>query len=127
MKSKVKLGLKKQPKRKPKLSEINELSLSVFIIKREKEQKLKNRIKELEGEIVSITRGIGVSRSTVFESLKIGTDDVSVFFTLSRIEDVKDFMQTITEEFELCVPGNGKGFTIDIDGYLGAKAVFIED
>jgi len=126
MKLKVNIRLKKQKKKRPKLSEINELSFCVFIIKREEELKLKNRIKELEGEIVSITRGIGVSRATVFESLKIGTDNISVFFVLSRVEDVKDFMQTITEEFEFNVPGKGKGFTIDIDGYLGAKAVFID-
>ena len=80
----------------------------------------------IKGEIVSITRGVGVSRAKVFESLKIGTEDVSVFFVVTRIEDVRDFMQTITEEFELCVPGKGKGFTIDIDGYLGAKAVFVD-
>ena len=126
MKLKVKLTVKKAPKRKPKLNEINELSLSVFIIKKQQEERLKNRIKELEGEIVSITRGVGVSRATVFESLKMGAEQVSVFFCLTRVEDVRDFMQTITEEFELCVPGNGKGFTIDIDGYLGAKAIFID-
>ena len=126
MKSKVSFKLKKNNKRKLKLSEINELALSVLIIKRANEDKLRNRIKELDGEIVSITRGIGISRSTVFESLKLGTDDVSVFFVVSRVEDVRDFMQTITEEFEFCVPGNGKGFTIDVDGYLGAKAVFID-
>lgn len=126
MKSRVNLRLKKQKKRRPKLNEINELSLSVFIIKKEQEDKLRKKINELEGEIVSITKGIGVSRSTVFESLKIGMEDMSVFFVLVRIEDVRDFMQTITEEFELCVPGNGKGFVIDIDGYLGAKAVFID-
>ena len=127
MKSKVKLKLKNQVNKKPRLSEINELSLSVFIVKKEQELKLKNRIKELSGEIISITKGIGVSRSTIFESLKIGTEDVCVFFVLVRIEDVRDFMQTITEDFELAVPGKGKGFTIDIDGYLGAKAVFIDN
>ena len=127
MKLKVKFKLKKDKKKKPKLSEINELSLSVFIIKREQEDKLKNRIGDLQGEIISISRGKGVSRGSVFESFKIGADDVSVFFVLVRVEDVKDFMQIITEEFELCVPGNGKGFTIDIDGYLGSKAVFIQD
>ncbi len=127
MKLKAKIKLKTNKKKKPKLSEINELSLSVFIVKRKDEDRLKFRIKELEGEILSITRGIGVSRATVFESLKIGTDDVSVFFVACRVEDVRDFMQTITEEFELCIPGNGKGFTIDVDGYLGAKGAFIED
>ena len=126
MKLRGNIRLKKQKKKKPKLSEINELALSVFIVKREDEDRLKIRINELEGEIVSITRGIGVSRATIFESLKIGTDNVSVFFVLSRIEDVRDFMQTITCEFEFSVPGKGKGFTIDIDGYLGAKAVFID-
>ena len=125
MKSEVKIKLKKEKSKRPKLSEINELSLSVFIIKRKQEDKLKKRIEELEGEIVSISRGIGASRGTVFESLKIGMDEVSVFFVLVRIEDVRDFMRKITDEFELCVPGNGKGFAIDIDGYLGAKAVFI--
>ena len=127
MKSKVNFKLKSTKKKKIKLNEINELSLSVFIVKRENEQKLKERIQQLQGKVVSITRGIGVSRATVFESLKIGTDAVSIFFVLSRIEDVRDLMQTITEEFALNVPGNGKGFTIDIDGYLGAKAVFVED
>jgi len=126
MKSKAKIKLK-STRRKPKLNEINELSLSVFIIKRKQEAKLKERINQLPAKILSITRGIGVSRNTIFESLKIGTDDVSVFLVVSRVEDVRDFMQTITEEFELCVPGNGKGFTIDIDGYLGTKALFIED
>ena len=127
MKLKVNMKLKMNKKSRIKLSEINELTLSVFIVKRDKEDKLKNRIKELSGRIVSITRAIGVSRSTIFESLKIGTELVSVFFVLCRVEDVRDFMQTITEEFELCVPGNGKGFTIDVDGYLGSKAAFIED
>ena len=126
MKSKVKIKLKSENSKKPKLSEINELSLSVFIIMRDQEDKLKKRIKELEGEIVSISRGVGASRGSVFESMKISTNEVSVFFVLVRIEDVKEFMRKITEEFELCVPGKGKGFAIDIDGYLGAKAVFID-
>ncbi len=126
-KSKVKHQLKSSPNsRKPKLSEINELSYCVVIIKREQEDKLKNKINELGGHILSIVRGIGVSRNSVFESLRVGTDDVSVFFLITRIEDVRDFMSQIAEEFSLAVPGNGKGFTIDIDGYLGAKAVFIE-
>ena len=128
MKLKVKHNLKSGlPVKKPKLNEINELTISVFIIKRENEQKLKERIISLGGCILSIVRGIGVSRSSVFESLKIGTDDVSVFWVTSRVEDVRDIMQKISEEFELAVQGNGKGFCIDVDGYLGAKALFLED
>ena len=127
MRSKVRHSLKTDNKKRIKLSEINELSIAVFIVKRERENMLKERIKELNGRILSIMRGIGVSRSSVFESLKIGTDDCCVFLVTTRVEDVRDFMQTIAEEFELTIPGNGKGFTIDVDGYLGAKAVFVEE
>ena len=124
-KSQVKLKVKNAPK-KPKLSEINELSLSVFILKKENADRLRLKINELGAKVLSEVRGVGVSRNSLFDTLKFGTDDVVVFFTTIRVEDVRDYMQTITEEFSLSVPGNGKGFTIDIDGYLGAKALFIE-
>lgn len=126
MKLKVKHRIKKSTKRSVKLNEINELSLAVFIIKRNQEDRLKERIQQLNAKVISITRGVGVSRNTIFESLKIGTDDVSIFFAASRVEDIRDLMQTITEEFELTIPGNGKGFVLDVDGYLGAKGLFIE-
>ena len=126
MKSRVKHKLKSNNGRAVKLSEINELTLSVFIIKRNKESLLKDKVEQLGGKVRSILRGIGVSRNDIFESLKIGTEDVSVFLVTSRVEDVRDLMQTISQEFELSIPGNGKGFIIDVDGYLGAKALFIE-
>ena len=126
LKDKLKVKLKTPPQNNIKLSEINELSMIVFIIPREKEQSLSVRIKQLGGIILSITRGIGISRSTVFESLKIGTEDICVFFAMARVEDVRDIMQKISEEFALTIPGNGKGFIIDVDGYLGATAPFIE-
>ena len=118
--------LKGRPK-KLKLNEINELSMAVFIVKRKDESSLQAKLNTLGAKIVSITRGIGVSRNTIFESLRMGTDDVCVFFAIARIEDVRDIMKTITEEFDLTYPGNGKGFVLDIDGYLGAKAKFLED
>lgn len=113
-------------KSKPKLSEINELTLSVFIVKRDIAPKLRKRINQLGAKILSEVRGKGVSRSSAFESLRVGSQDMTVFFATARVEDVRDFMHTISDEFNLAVPGNGKGFTIDIDGYLGAKALFIE-
>jgi len=125
MKLKVKHKIKKS-KNKLKLNEINELSLVVFIVKKSKEDKLKERLLSLNAKVVSIVRGLGVSRNTIFESLKIGTEEVSVFFATSRVEDVKDLLKLITEEFELAVPGNGKGFVLDVDGYLGAKGLFVE-
>ena len=117
----------KGAEKKLKLNEINELTMAVFIIDRSKENQLKERIKQLGAKIISITRGIGVYRNGIFDSIKIGTNDVSVFFVTTRVEDSRDLMQKISLEFELAVPGKGKGFTIDVDGYLGAKALFLED
>ncbi len=110
-----------------KLKQINELSMCVFIISREIEQKVKEKIEELQAKVVSIVRGNGISRFSLFSSLKIGTKDMSVIFAISRVEDVKKVMRTVAIDFSLAKPGNGKSFVIDIDGYLGAKAKFLGD
>ena len=117
---------KKKTKRPLKVSEIEDLSMCVFIVKRSMEDKLKASIMENDGKILSITYGTGISRSSIFNSLRVGSDDVVVFFVTLRVEDVRKFMRTISKEFELAVPGNGKGFVLDVDGYLGAKALFVE-
>lgn len=101
--------------------------MCVFIISREIEQKVKERVEELQAKVVSIVRGNGISRFSLFSSLKIGTKDMSVIFAISRVEDVKKVMRTVAIDFSLAKPGNGKSFVIDIDGYLGAKAKFLED
>lgn len=109
------------------LSQIDELSMCVFIINREFEQKVKKRLDELQAKTVSIVRGVGISRYSMFSSLKVGTNDMSVIFAIARKEDVQKIMRTIAIEFSIALPGNGKSFVIDIDGYLGAKAKFMED
>lgn len=118
---------KAKKKTQIKLKQINELSMCVFIISREIEQKVKERVEELQARVVSIVRGNGISRFSLFSSLKIGTKDMSVIFAISRVEDVKKVMRTVAIDFSLAKPGNGKSFVIDIDGYLGAKAKFLED
>ena len=125
MMSKAKVD-KKKTNRPLKVSEIEDLSMCVFIVKRSMEDKLKTSIMENDGKILSITYGTGISRSSIFNSLRVGSDDVVVFFVTIRVEDVRKFMRTISKEFELAVPGNGKGFVLDVDGYLGAKALFVE-
>lgn len=117
---------KAPPKRKPKLSEINELSLAVFIIKKENAPRLRVLVNNLGGRVLSEVRGRGISRNSALESLNMTNNEMAVFFVTARVEDVRDLMQNISEELNFTLPGNGKGFTIDIDGYLGAKALFIE-
>ena len=109
-----------------KLSHIENLSICVFIVKKNMEQKLRESIIKNEGKILSITYGLGVSRTSIINSFKFGSDMMAVFFTTVRVEDVQKFMKKISEEFELAVPGNGKGFVLDVDGYLGAKALFVD-
>lgn len=121
----VKSRVKK--KNQIKLSQIDELSMCVFIINRENEQEVKKRLDELQAKTVSILRGVGISRYSMFSSLKIGTNDMSVILAISRKEDVRKIMRTIAIEFSIAMPGNGKSFVVDIDGYLGAKAKFVED
>lgn len=125
-KSKVSPQNTAKQKRKLKLSEIEDLSLCVFIVKKNIESKFKAKIIENDGKILSLTYGTGVSRASVFNSLKVGSDDVVIFFVTIRVEDVRKFMRIMSKEFELAVPGNGKGFVLDVNGYLGAKALFVE-
>lgn len=122
-----KLKAKKPIKKQIKLSEINELSMCVFIVNREYENQIKTRLHSLDARVVSIIRGVGVSRYSMFSSLKVGTSDMVVILAITRIEDTKKVMKTISIEFSLAKPGNGKSFVVDVDGYLGAKAKFMGD
>lgn len=122
-----KLKAKKTIKKQIKLSEINELSMCVFIVNREYENQIKTRLHSLDARVVSIIRGVGVSRYSMFSSLKVGTSDMVVILAITRIEDTKKVMKTISIEFSLAKPGNGKSFVVDVDGYLGAKAKFMGD
>lgn len=122
-----KLKVKPQKKKTIKLSEINEMSMCVFIVSRELESAVSKKIEDKQARVVSIVRGTGISRYSMFASLKVGTNDMSVIFAISRQEDTKKVMKSVAIEFSLAKPGNGKSFAIDIDGYLGAKAKFIGD
>lgn len=122
-----KLKARKTRKRPIRLSEINEMSMCVFIISRDLEADVSKKIEQEQAKVVSIVRGIGISRYSMFASLKVGTQDMSVIFAIARQEDTKKVMKNVAVEFSLAKPGNGKSFAIDIDGYLGAKAKFIGD
>lgn len=110
-----------------KLRDINELSMCVFIVTRELEDKVQASLQKLQAKVVSVVRGIGISRYSMFASLKVGTSDMSLVFAIAREEDTKKVMRSIAVEYSLAKPGNGKSFAIKIDGYLGAKAKFMED
>lgn len=108
------------------LSEINELRLCFFIIKRDIEKAVCHEIAENGGEVVDVSRGKGVSRYSVFEAFGVGSSDISLVISQARKEDTEDLIKTVATKFKFNIPGNGKGFAINIEGYMGAKAPFVE-
>lgn len=115
----------KRKNRKFKLSEINELSLCFFIVKRTLEKDVSEKINELGGVVLDISRGKGVSRYSVFEAFGVGNSEISVIISQARKEDSKELIECVSKQFNFNIPGNGKGFSVDVDGYMGAKAAFL--
>lgn len=111
--------------RKLKLSEINELSIAVFICKTSKETEVKNYIHDIGGIVLSSIRGKGLSREGI--AVAFGAyAQMNVIFAMCQKEIGKTLVHDISLKFKLHESGNGKGFLIDTEGYMGAKAPFIE-
>jgi len=112
--------------RKPKLSEINMLNIIVVIVPREKESLVCNYAVDLGAVVLSKNRAKGVSRSNIFSGIGANETPVSVVFLTARSEESPMIITSLSEKFRLDIPGNGKAFMIDVLGYMGAKAPFIE-
>lgn len=108
------------------LSEINELVMCMFIVKREIEKGVCDCIAMADGVVIDVSRGKGVSRYSVFEAFGVGSSDISLIISQARKEDAEDLIKAVATEFKFNVPGNGKGFAINVEGYMGAKAPFVE-
>ena len=117
---------KKVYMRKPKLSEINSLNIIVVIVPRDKQEKATEYILDRGGIILSVSRGKGISRATIFSGVGANEVPVSVIFSSARSEDAPSIITNLSSDFRLDIPGNGKAFMIDVLGYMGAKAPFIE-
>lgn len=125
-KKRTSFKLKKVYSRKPKLSEINMLDIIVVIVPREKESQVCDYLLDRGGVILSKNRAKGVSRSSIFSGIGANITPVSVIFSCARSEDSASVITSLSEEFRLDIPGNGKAFMINALGYMGAKAPFIE-
>ena len=111
--------------RKPKLSEINELSIYVCILPRENEKLAVDIIKDNKGIILSRHKGKGVSRSGILSGIGAYSSNISCIFSMARDEEVLDIVDAMNKSFDFDTPGNGKAFIIDVMGYMGAKAPFL--
>ncbi len=107
----------------PKLSQINELNIAVFICKTSKEQELKAYASSLGGVVLSSMRARGLSRSALAVAFGAYTE-INVILIMCQREISKRLIYDVSQKFNFSKPGNGKGFLLDIDGYMGAKAAF---
>ena len=115
----------KTPVRKLKLSEIEEISIAVFICKTKKEPELKRYVSDIGGIVLSSMRGKGLSRGAM--AVAWGAyDEFNVVLVMCQEEIARNIVQDVSIKFQFNKPGNGKGFLLDTEGYMGAKAAFIE-
>ena len=106
------------------LDEINDLSIAVFICKTKDEPALVRYATDIGGILMSSMRGKGLSRGAIARAFG-GYDEYNVVLVMVRSEVAKDLVQDVSIKFKFDEPGSGKGFLLDTDGYMGAKAAFI--
>ncbi|MEG1581709.1 MAG: hypothetical protein RR334_00930 [Clostridia bacterium] len=121
MKSKAnKLKIQEQ-----KLREIDELDLCIFIVEKGYADNIMKRIKEQGAIVLICLQANGVSRSAVAEFFSSDNCDYELIVVQAKAESSVNIIESIATEFNFNAKGNGKAFLINIDGYMGNKALFL--
>ena len=107
------------------LEQIDELKFLLIIVKPEFEKGVICRLEELGGRVFLSNVGEGISKNKSLELLGIQTTESVLIFACARKEDADNMLVAINMEFNFTSPGNGLGLTIDCDGYMGAKGLFV--
>lgn len=127
--AKIQKTLKEKKNRhRPKkfsLEQIDELKFMMIITKPEMEREISIRLEELGGRVLLSKIGEGISKNKSLELLGIQTTENVLIFACSRKEDADNMLMALNLEFNFTEPGNGLGLTIDVDGYMGSKGLFI--
>lgn len=121
MKKKVKTTQKKFS-----LDEIDELKFLVVITKPEFEKTLVERIGSFGGRVFFVKKAEGVSKEKKIEMLGIQPIENVVVFSAARSEDATNILVALNSEFNFSSPGCGLGFIVDVDGFMGAKGLFLK-
>lgn len=108
------------------LSEVDKLSVVVFIVNPEIQHDVKMRVSMLGGRVVSAVSASGVPRKPLLQVLGLVSVETFVLFCEARREDAKNLVEAIATEFNFVRPGVGKAFVLDVDGYLGGKGPLCE-
>lgn len=107
-------------------TQINELALCCFIIKRDLLDELHEFVVNNGGRVVSAIPSRGVSRTKFFDMLSGDTYETYTVLCMCQKEIADIFMINICREFKFNKKGKGKAFVVDILGYMGAKGPFVE-
>ncbi len=107
-------------------NQINNLSMCVFIVQKDKHDELAEFILNNGGRVVSSILASGAEKHAILDSLSGFAFDHFVVMAICPEEIVETFMYNICKVFEFNKKKKGLAFMIDIDGYMGAKGPFVE-
>lgn len=112
-------------RKKFSLDQIDEMKFMLIIVKPEMEKDVIRRLEEFGGRVLLSKIGEGISKNKSLELLGLQTTESILIFATSRKEDADNMLIALDAEFNFTEPGNGLGLTIDVDGYMGAKGLFV--
>ena len=112
-------------RKKFSLDQIDEMKFMVIIVKPEVEKDVIHRLEEFGGRVLLSKIGEGISKNKSLELLGLQTTESVLIFAAGRKEDADNLLVALDSEFNFTEPGNGLGLTIDVDGYMGSKGLFV--
>ena len=107
-------------------TQINELAMCCFIIKKDKLDDLHEFVVNNGGRVISAIASKGVSGSTIFDVFSGEYFETYTVLCMCQKEIADIFMLNVCREFNINKRGKGKAFVIDVLGYMGAKGPFVE-
>ncbi len=108
-----------------KLEDINELKIILIIAKITMEEEIIERLENLGGQVLLREVGEGIGKNMSLELLGINNTPYIVILATARKEDADNIVVAIDSEVNFSAPGVGLGLTIDVEGYMGAKGLFL--
>lgn len=109
-----------------KLSDVDKISIMVFIANPEINEDLKMKVNILGGRVLSSVKAEGVPRRPILKVLGFESVESFVTFSIARKEDAQNILEKIVTEFNFAKPGTGKAFIIETNGYLGGRGPLCE-
>lgn len=108
-----------------KLSEIDELKFMIIIGKLSTEDQIVSKIESFGGRVLLREVGEGIGKNMSLELLGVQKTKNIVILACARKQDADNILVAIDSEINFSSPGVGLGLTINVDGFMGAKGLFI--